>query len=92
MHGSNCSKKNKRNKKYVSKNKRKEIIFDYTGKKVITDDRDAGTYNNGIPFTEHFWKDVIPWFKWGNTKNDSTTREERINAFGVAVLPYSKKE
>ena len=97
MPGDNChqfsapNKILKRNRKYVSGNNRKEIIFNYTGKKVITDDRDVGTYNNGKGITEHFWKDVIPWLKWGNTKKDFTTRRERIIAYGTDLLPYPKK-
>ena len=84
------TKRSKRNKKYVSKNGRKEVIFDYTGKHVVTDDRDIGTYNNGKGIFEHFWKDVIPYFKWGNTKKDSTTRKKRMNAYGLVFLPYPK--
>ena len=31
----------------------------------------------------HFQKDVLPWILWGNSPDDTTTREERLNAFIV---------
>ena len=80
------AKNGKRNIKYVSKNGKKEVVFDYTGKHVVTDVRDKGTYNFGPKGgMNHVFKDVIPWCAWGNTKKDSTSVPQRIDTFLLNV-------
>lgn len=74
---------NKDNKKYVSKDGKYEAIYDVSGN-LVTDVRDVGTYNFVSPNVDvigHFIKDVIPWFKYGNASNDTTTVLQRIKSF-----------
>ena len=65
-----------------------EVIYDADGNRV-DDSRDVGTYNyvspNSDPFG-HFIKDVMPWFKYGNSQDDTTTKEQRVlSFFGIYI-------
>ena len=66
--------------KYVSPDGKREVIFDYTGTKVITADEDVGTYNYADPdlWLAHFVVDILPWLRYKNTPEDSTEWYERV--------------
>ena len=69
-----------RNTKYGSPDGRYEVIFDSKGN-IVTADEDCGTYNYADPQSDpvgHFFKDVLPWYVFGNSENDSTTSEQRL--------------
>ena len=80
---------NGENTKWVSSDKKKEAIYDSQGRLVLADE-DVGTYNlcpfvsNQGPITAvktgigHFFKDMLPWYLWGNSPNDQTTIVDRI--------------
>ncbi len=69
--------------KYVSPDGKREVMFDYTGTKVITADEDVGTYNYADPdlWLAHFVVDILPWMRYGNTTEDSTEWYERVGGF-----------
>lgn len=72
------------NQKWISPDGRYEVILDPEGERVIDADEDRGTYNFGDPSKDsmgHFVLDVIPWLIYGNTAADSTTFEQRRDAF-----------
>ena len=71
------------NKKYVSEDGKYEVIYNSKGERV-DDPRDIGTYNFASPDTDpigHFFKDVYPWIKYGNSENDTTSATERFFSF-----------
>ena len=73
----------KSNVKYVSPDGKYEVIYDSSGREV-TDPRDVGTYNFISSLVDpigHFIVDVIPWIRYGNSPDDSTTPQERWDAF-----------
>ena len=75
------------NVKYVSPDGLHEVIYDALGNEV-TDPRDIGTYNYVSPNEDewrHFVEDVYPWILWGNSPEDTTTREQRIKAFAAGT-------
>ena len=87
--------KDKSNVKYVSPDGKREIIFDKNGE-VVTDTRDAGTYNYAPSnqdgkiqaYYNHTRKDIIPYIIWGNTEEDAalTTKKQRALALlGVYI-------
>ena len=71
----------KPNKKYVAKDGHKEVVYNNKGNKIVKDPKNIGTYNFGVGGKEHFFMDVIPWFAWGNSKEDTTTKYQRIDTF-----------
>lgn len=78
---------NKSHKKYVSPDGRYEVIYDANDIRV-DDPRDVGTYNFANPNTDmmgHFFKDVLPWIIWGNSPDDLTVWEERLEVFLTAI-------
>ena len=79
---------NRDNKKFVSPDGKYEVIYDANNKRV-DDPRDMGTYNfvpSGDSKIGHFIKDVLPWIKYGNSPEDTTTPWQRIWSFmGVYV-------
>lgn len=72
------SSKDKSNTKYVSPDGKREVIFDKNGE-VVTDPRDAGTYNyapsnqgNKIEAgVKHAAMDIVPYVIWGISKKDA---------------------
>ena len=73
------------NVKYVSPDGRSEVIFDHDGNPV-TAPEDYGTYNFSDPRSDplgHFARDVLPWILWGNTEEDSTDIQQRLEALIV---------
>jgi hypothetical protein len=74
---------NRDNVKYVSEDGHYEVIYDVNGNEV-TDPRDIGTYNYASPTDnpiQHMFVDVIPWIRWGNSPDDTTTPFQRTCAF-----------
>lgn len=72
-----------KNIKYVSPDGHYEAIYDNNTEMIVTADEDVGTYNyedpNGPLFgVKHFFMDVLPWYIYGNSENDSSTIEQRI--------------
>ena len=71
------------NKVYLDKDGHKEAVYDNQGN-LVTDDVNKGSYNYfpkiKFPF-QHFNFDILIWIKWGNSQKDSSTIEERVNAF-----------
>ena len=76
------------NLKYVSQSGHKEVVFNHSGTKIVNDPRNIGTYNFGVTWHDHLWKDVVPWFRWGNNGRDTTTIPQRIDTFSYN-LPSS---
>lgn len=59
-----------------------QAIYDANGRLVKTPEN-RGTYDFISPNQSlwgHFQTDVLPWIKWGNSPDDTTTREQRIAA------------
>jgi len=80
---------NENNRKYVSPDGKMEAVFygkDGIGKEgtPINSAENEATYNyfspNGISAIGHVATDVLPYYIWGNSKQDSTTFAERITA------------
>ena len=69
------------NVKYYNSSTKQEIIFDENGK-VVTDIANIGTYNyfapDGLEGIWHILVDVLPYYQWGNDKNDPIPTEDRI--------------
>ncbi|QGU96693.1 hypothetical protein GOM49_17815 [Clostridium bovifaecis] len=73
---------NKNNEKYVSKDGHKEAVFNPTTRKLVIDPVNMGTYNFngpkdlfGLP---HLFRDVIPYYIWGNSPDDPTNFFDRM--------------
>ena len=78
--------------KYNSPDGKQELIFENKNDdaKVVTAPEDMGTYNFAPhrpkerfdiavrSMVGHFIKDMVPWFIWGNTPEDTTTYSDRI--------------
>lgn len=67
---------------------------DQNGEKIdgtgvhVTDCENKGSFNFKHPQREplgHFAQDILPWIKWGNCREDTTTREQRISAYIMDV-------
>lgn len=69
------------NVKYYHSSTKQEVIFDENGK-VVTDIANIGTYNyfapDGLEGIFHILVDVLPYYQWGNDKNDTIPAEDRI--------------
>ncbi len=77
------------NTKRVSPDGKMEAVYDSQGRLVLADE-DVGTYNlcpfvpDQGPITAvvtgigHFFKDMLPWYLWGNSPDDQTTIVDRI--------------
>ena len=67
------------NEKYYHKITGQEVVFDKNGK-IVTDPENIGTRNYGpIPkSSDHIWLDVIPYYIWGNSPDDTTPLLRRI--------------
>jgi hypothetical protein len=60
-----------------------EAVFDKEGN-LVTDCENMGSYNYADgqkqPLT-HFSIDILPWLRWGNCREDTTTIAQRIDAY-----------
>lgn len=55
---------------------------------LVRDCENKGSFNYKHPQREplgHFTQDISPWIKWGNCREDTTTREQRISAYVMDV-------
>ena len=56
---------------------------------MVTASEDMGTYNYSSPIgitgsIGHFFVDMLPWYIWGNSPDDTTTFTERfLGTFGI---------
>ena len=72
------------NKKYQTLDGKNEVIICYNENYVpttyiVTDPNNKGTFNYGPGMgINHFLKDIYPYWKWGNSPNDTTKPYERI--------------
>ena len=71
------------NKKYMSADGRYEVIICYDPVNVpipyiVTDPLNLGTYNYGTDAMEHLFRDMIPYWRYGNSPEDTTTRPDRF--------------
>ena len=63
---------NANNKKLLSVDGLHELIYRPDGT-IVTDPKNAGTYNFAASDSLHFDLDVIPWLLWGSAADDGTT-------------------
>lgn len=73
------------NKKYMTKDGKHEVIIcvlpSNTGKApyIVTDPVNVGTHNYGTDRgINHLIQDVIPYYRWGNSADDTTNWFERV--------------
>jgi hypothetical protein len=71
------------NKKYMTEGNESEVIICYDPVHVpvpyrVTDPNNIGTYNYGEGIFEHFVYDVWPYWKWGNSPDDTTSEWDHI--------------
>lgn len=62
------------NVKYMSSDGHLEVIIcnpDKDNAYIVTDPYNYGTYNFGTNWFSHFFKDVLPYWFWGNSSEDS---------------------
>lgn len=45
---------------------------------IVTDPVNIGTYNYGTNVIDHAIEDVIPYYRWGNSEQDTTNTFKRI--------------
>ena len=70
---------------YISPDGHDEAVYDKNGNLVINL-YNKGSYNYCHPVKEpicHFSKDIIPWLKWGNDREDPTNFSERLSAYSI---------
>jgi len=72
------------NRKFISRDGRREIVFDKYGN-LVTDPRDIGSYNTGNTWLRHILFDVIPYVVMGDTKADTTTFRQRLRVTIVSL-------
>ena len=78
----------KGNVKYYHPLTGQEAVFDVNGR-LVTDPKNIGTYNY-FPPTDfytmvcHFFVDMVPYYKWGNSLEDNTPGVNRL--FGPDIL------
>ena len=64
----------KQNKKYMTKDGRYEVIINFSNPDnptIVTDPYNIGTYNYGTTPIAHFFRDMLPYYFWGNSEIDS---------------------
>ena len=60
-----------------------EAVYDKDGI-IVKNCENMGSYNYAHYKKEpllHFSVDILPWLRWGNCREDSTTVEQRVNAY-----------
>jgi len=62
----------------------KEAVYDAQGK-LVKDPANKGTYNFANDKIGHFFYDMLPYFKYGNSEDDPTTLWDRIKASGKSI-------
>jgi hypothetical protein len=70
-----------------------QYVFDSDGN-LVRDPANMGTHNVSDPNSEgsnHVWSDVLPWILLGNSTNDPSTPEQRLNS-AIASSPQLASE
>ena len=65
----------KNNKKYMTKDGRKEVVINFTDPNnpvFVTDPYNIGTYNYGVTALTHLIMDMVPYYRWGNSEVDAS--------------------
>ena len=81
----------KKNVKYMSLDKKMEVVIcdpDSNNAYIVTDPFNRGTYNFGTVWYEHFAKDMVPYFLWGNGIEDSANNYCVRRVFGARVAGF----
>jgi hypothetical protein len=68
------------NQVYIDNEGHQEAVYDKNGN-LVTNSYNQGSYNYASVEDEpiqHFLLDIAPWLKWGNTRDDPTSFEERL--------------
>jgi hypothetical protein len=76
------------NNVYVSPDGHSEGVYDGNGK-LVKDGINDGSYNYFDPQKDalrHFSFDITPWLLFGQSRDDPTTRAERIHAYSADVF------
>jgi hypothetical protein len=76
------------NKVYLSKDGQSEAVYDGNGK-LVEDGINDGSYNYFHPHEDalrHFSFDITPWLLFGQSRDDPTTRAERVHAYSADVF------
>ena len=71
-----------------------ELVYD-SNENLVTDPVNMGTYNKCDPTQSkigHFIKDMLPYYLWGNSKDDPTTIMERITGTYIYDVNATKAE
>ncbi|NVP17678.1 hypothetical protein HUU51_03085 [Candidatus Gracilibacteria bacterium] len=79
------------NTKYISKDGHREAVYHYKTGKLVLEAENMGTYNYYDPITEsdlHKEYDVKPYFDYGNSENDKTSKLERITMTAKVAPAY----
>jgi len=70
------------NVKYLSPDGHDEAVYDSEGN-LVTDPANLGTYNYGTDDFSHFFRDVLPYWIYGNSEDDPTPVLDRIGGPGT---------
>lgn len=71
------------NQVFVHKDGHEEYVFD-ANRQPVQDGMNDGSYNYYPQQTEpllHFMYDTLPWITWGSSKQDPTTKPERLKYY-----------
>ncbi len=67
-----------------------QAVYDSNGR-LVTTPENRGTYDFAKPGSmAHLNMDVLPWIKWGNSPDDTTTPLQRMTALGLGVAAKGK--
>jgi hypothetical protein len=71
------------NKVYLSKDGKQEGVYDEKGH-LVADGINDGNYNYFNPRNDalrHFAFDIFPWIRYGHSRNDPTSQDERLSYY-----------
>lgn len=71
-----------KNSKWISPDGHKEVVFTGINKRITSHVEDEGTYNFYSPKTNkigHLMADVLPYYMWGNSPEDTTRIRDRVD-------------
>jgi hypothetical protein len=87
-----------------TKREGQQVVYDINGN-LVTSHENAGSYDYELPrainlYQSHLDVDVEPWLEYGNSPQDTTTKEQRIHAMaegwrgrqGLERLGYKENE
>jgi RHS repeat-associated protein len=67
--------------------KGQQAIYDKNGK-LVTSPENGGSYDFAPFSSNHAAMDITPWFAWGNSPQDKTTQQQRVNALNGGFLGW----